>query len=418
MTREVFGDATRGDAWAAVRLEVDGETIVAADAPGLDRPLVGLTLLEAAAVGGEPLAIEALASALGDLFSAVPRPGRVAVAMSGGVDSAVALLHAGPDAVGVTLRLWQDPAAPDTERACCSPAAVSAARRTCHELGLPHVTLDLRERFKSTIVDPFTRGYEAGETPNPCMRCNGAFRFDELVAFAERAGADELWTGHYARLVEREGVRLVARAADEHKDQSYMLGAVNPALLERVRFPLGDQTKEATRMEAGAAGLAAAGRLESQEACFLGGDDYRSFLERQGVRAAEGEILDRRGTRVGTHRGHWRYTPGQRRGLGVNGGRALYVLRTEPETNTVVVGSRDELAVTSIDARGRLYVPVSEAEVKVRHRSAPVGAGVSETDEGFTLELTEPAYGVARGQFAVLYDEGAVVGAGAITAVA
>ena len=418
MARDVFGDATRGDAWAAVRLEVDGERIVAADAPGLDHPLAGLTLLEAAAVGGEPLAVEALASALGDVFDAAPRPGRVAVAMSGGVDSAVALLRAGPDAVGVTLRLWQDPAAPDTERACCSPAAVSAARRTCHELRLPHVTLDRRERFKSTIVDPFARAYEAGETPNPCMRCNGAFRFDELVAFAERAGADELWTGHYARLVEREGVRLVARAADEHKDQSYMLGAVNPALLARVRFPLGEQTKEATRAEAGAAGLAAAGRLESQEACFLGGDDYRSFLERQGIRAENGDIVDRGGTRVGTHRGHWRYTPGQRRGLGVNGGRALFVLRTEPSTNTVVVGSRDELAVTSIDARGRLYVPVSEAEVKVRHRSAPVGAGVSETDKGFTLELTEPAYGVARGQFAVLYDEGAVVGAGAITAVA
>ena len=418
MARELFGDATRGDAWAAVRLEVDDETILAADARGLDRSLVGLTLLEAAAVGGEPLAGEALASALGEAFTAAPQPGRVAVAMSGGVDSAVALLRAGPDAVGVTLRLWQDPAALDTERACCSPAAVSAARRTCHELGLPHVTLDLRERFKSTIVDPFTRAYEAGETPNPCMRCNGAFRFDELVAFAERAGADELWTGHYARLVERDGVRLVARAIDDHKDQSYMLAAVDPALLERVRFPLGDQTKEATRAEAGAAGLAAAGRLESQEACFLGGDDYRSFLERQGVQAGNGDVVDPEGIRVGSHRGHWRYTPGQRRGLGVNGGRALYVLRTDPSTNTVVVGSRDELAVRSIEARGRLYVPVDEADVKVRHRSEPVGASVSETHDGFTLELADPAYGVARGQFAVLYDEGAVVGAGAITAVA
>jgi tRNA-specific 2-thiouridylase len=417
MTRDVFGDATRGDAWAAVRLELDGDTVVAADAPGLDRPLVGLTLLEAAAVSGEPLAVEALASALGQAFEAPARPGRVAVAMSGGVDSAVALHRAGPDALGVTLRLWQDPAAPDTERACCSPAAVSAARGTCHDLGLPHVTLDLRERFKSTIVDPFTRAYEAGETPNPCMRCNGAFRFDELAGFAERAGADELWTGHYARLVERDGVRLVARAADEHKDQSYMLGAVDPGLLGRVRFPLGELTKEATRAEATAAGLAAAGRLESQEACFLGGDDYRSFLERQGVRGGEGDIVDAEGIRVGTHPGHWRYTPGQRRGLRVNGGRALYVVRTEPETNTVVVGSRDELATTSLEARGRLYLPVGEAEVKVRHRSALVEATVSETIDGFTLELAEPAYGVARGQFAVLYDDGAVVGAGVITAV-
>src|SRR6187200_832310 len=239
MVQEVFGDATRGDNWAAVRLTVDGEIIVAADAPGLDRPLVGLTLLEAAAVGGEPLAVEALAAAIGDVFVAGPRPGRIAVAMSGGVDSAVALLRAGEGAIGVTLRLWQDPAAPDTERACCSPAAVAAARAACHALGR-------RETFKHTIVDPFTQAYVRGETPNPCMRCNGAFRFDELVAFAERAGASELWTGHYARVVERGGMRLVGRSADPEKDQSYMLAAVDPALLERVRFPLGGQTKTQT----------------------------------------------------------------------------------------------------------------------------------------------------------------------------
>jgi tRNA-uridine 2-sulfurtransferase len=418
MTSDVLGDATRGDAWAAVRLAVDRDRILSADAPGLERDLAGLTLLEAARVGGDALAVEALASALGQVFHAEPRAGRVAVAMSGGVDSAVALLRAGPDSLGVTLRLWQDPEAPDTERACCSPTAVSAARRTCHDLGLPHVTLDLRERFKSAIVDPFARAYEAGETPNPCMRCNGAFRFDELVAFAERAGADELWTGHYARIVERDGVRLVGRAADEGKDQSYMLAAVDPALLERVRFPLGEQTKSETRDEAAGAGLAAASRLESQEACFLGGDDYRSFLERQGVSALPGAIVDATGTRVGTHSGHWRYTTGQRRGLHVNASRPLYVLRTEAATNTVVVGSRDELAVTSIRATGPTYLPVERAEVKVRHRSEPVPARVAGAGDGFTLELDEPAYGVARGQFAVLYDDDAVVGAGVITDVA
>jgi tRNA-uridine 2-sulfurtransferase len=418
MSTEVFGDATRGEGWAAIRLELDGDTIVAADAPGLERSLDGLTLLEAAAVGGEPLAVDALASALAQAFEAAPRTGRVAVAMSGGVDSAVALLRAGPDALGVTLRLWQDPAAPDSERACCSPAAVTAARATCHGLGRPHVTLDLRERFKATIVDPFTHAYEGGETPNPCMRCNGVFRFDELVAFAERAGAEELWTGHYARLVERDGTRLVARSVDEHKDQSYMLAAVDPAKLERVRFPLGDQTKEETRAEAAAAGLAAARRLESQEACFLGGDDYRAFLERQGVRSQPGAIVDRDGTAIGSHEGYWRFTPGQRRGLHVNGGRPLYVLRTESETNTVVVGSHDELAVTSLDAQGRLYVDVDEADVKVRYRSAPVPAAVSQTAAGFSLQLGAPAFGVARGQFAVLYDDDAVVGAGVITDVA
>ena len=415
---EVFGDATRGDSWAAVRLTVDGNRILAADAPGLERPLVGLSMLEAAAVDGEPLAVEALASALGQAFRAAPRPGRVAVAMSGGVDSAVALHRAGSEAIGVTLRLWQDPAAPDTERACCSPAAVAAARATCHALGIPHVTLDLREQFKSTIVDPFTRAYEQGETPNPCMRCNGAFRFDELVAFARHAGADELWTGHYARIVERDGVRLVGRAVDDRKDQSYMLSAVDPALLGRVRFPLGEQTKDETRAQATVAGLAAATRPESQEACFLGGDDYRTFLERQGLRSAEGAIVDAHGATIGSHDGYWRFTPGQRRGLRVNASRPLYVVGTDAATNTVTVGTRERLATTSVDARGRLYVPVADGEAKLRYRSAPVRASVTASEDGFSLELAEPVYGVARGQVAVVYDDDAVVGSGVITDVA
>jgi tRNA-specific 2-thiouridylase len=247
---EAFGDATLEGKWASVHLWARGDVIVDAHAEGLDAPLVGLTLLEAAAVGGEQLAVEALASALGQIFVTRPDSGRAVVAMSGGVDSAVALLRAMPNAIGVTLRLWQDPAAPNAERACCSPAAVAAARSTCHSLGLPHVTLDLREEFRHAVVEPFAQGYEAGETPNPCVRCNGAFRFDELLAFASRAGASTLWTGHYARVVERDGVRLIARGADLRKDQSYMLATLAPDVLDRIRFPLGGQTKEMTRAEA------------------------------------------------------------------------------------------------------------------------------------------------------------------------
>ncbi len=418
MSTDVFGDATRGDAWTAVRLTVEGDTILGADAPGLDRGLEGLSLIDAASVGGEPLAVEALAAALGPVFRAEVRPGRVAVAMSGGVDSAVALRRAGENAIGVTLRLWQDPAAPDTDRACCSPAAVAAARATCHALGVPHVTLDLREEFKHTIVDPFVDAYRDGETPNPCMRCNGAFRFDELVAFATRAGAEELWTGHYARIVERDGMKLVGRGIDPQKDQSYMLAAVDPALLDRVRFPLGEQTKAETRAEAASAGLAAARRAESQEACFLGGDDYRAFLGRQGLRSSEGAVVDTDGVELGLHDGYWNFTPGQRRGVRVSAERPLYVLETDAATNTVTVGERDRLAVTSLEARGRLYAPVTTADVKVRYRSAAVRSKVTETDEGFTLELGEPAFGVARGQVAVVYDDDAVVGAGVIARVA
>ncbi|HJQ74626.1 MAG TPA: tRNA methyl transferase PRC-barrel domain-containing protein, partial [Gaiellaceae bacterium] len=333
--REVFGDSSRNGEWAAVRLVVDGDRIVEADAPGLERNIRGLTPFVAASVGGETLAVDALANALGSVFRAAPSPGRVAVAMSGGVDSAVALLRSLPNAVGVTLRLWLDPAGPDSERACCSPESVIAARETCHRLGVPHVTLDLREEFRRAVVTPFVRGYARGETPNPCTRCNGGFRFAELLAFARRAGADRLATGHYARIVEREGRLLLARGADARKDQSYMLAGLDPRHLARVSFPLAEQGKEATRAEAERAGLAAARRPESQEACFLAGDDYRSFLARHGLEGEAGAILAEDGSELGRHDGYWRFTPGQRRGLGLAAPEPLYVLGTRPAANAV-----------------------------------------------------------------------------------
>jgi len=399
-----------------VRLGFDGERIVEADASGLDCSLVGLTLLEAASVGGETLAVDALANAIGPVFRAPRLSGRVAVAMSGGVDSAVALLKSLPNAIGVTLRLWLDPDGPDAERACCSPDAVLAARATCHSLGVPHVTLDLRDEFRRAVVEPFVRGYERGETPNPCIHCNGGFRFARLLAFAHRAGADTLATGHYARIVQHRGRILLARGLDPVKDQSYMLARLDPAKLDRISFPLGAQTKAQTRAEAERAGLAAAGRGESQEACFLAGDDYRSFLERRGLEANEGPIVDEDGQEIGRHSGYWRFTPGQRKGLGVSAQQPLYAIRSNASTNTVVVGRREALARTTIDAAGDLYVPVDRAEAKLRYRSEAVPARIHPQGGGFRLELDQPAYGVASGQAAVLYEDGVVVGAGLIQA--
>jgi tRNA-specific 2-thiouridylase len=411
---QVVGDSARGDEFALVRLTLDGERIVDADAPGLDQSLVGLTLLEAAAVGGETLAVDALANAIAPAFRAPASPGRVAVAMSGGVDSAVALLRSLPNAIGVTLRLWLDPEGPSAERACCSPEAVIAARETCHELGIPHVTLDLRDEFRRAVVDPFVRGYADGETPNPCMRCNGAFRFGRLLAFARAAGADTLVTGHYARIVDHRGMRLLARAADPDKDQSYMLAQLSPARLDRIAFPLGAQTKADTRAEAKRAGLAVASRVESQEACFLAGDDYRSFLERRGLRSADGPIIGEDGRELGRHPGHWRFTPGQRKGLGVSAGEPLYALATDARTNTVVVGPRGSLGRTVVEADGRLHVAVQRGDVKLRYRSNAVAARVEETESGFRLHLDEPSYGIATGQAAVVYEGDVVVGAGTI----
>jgi tRNA-specific 2-thiouridylase len=292
---------------------------------------------------------------------------------------------------------------------------VIAAREACHARGLPHVTLDLREAFRRAVVTPFVRGYARGETPNPCIACNGGFRFAELLAFAKRIGAAKLATGHYARIVEHEGRLLLARGADPGKDQSYMLGRVDPRFLDRIWFPLGEQLKTDTRAEAAAAGLAAAGRAESQEACFLAGDDYRAFLGRQGLASKPGAIVDENGTKIGTHDGFWRFTPGQRRGLGVAASAPLYALRTDARTNTVVAGDREALARRRVAARGRLHVPVRHVDAKLRYRSPAVGASAEATARGFRLDLDEPAYGVAVGQAAVLYDGDVVVGSGLIT---
>jgi tRNA-specific 2-thiouridylase len=420
---EVLGDAGNGDDWAWLRLAVSDGRVVRAEGegPGVPRlaaAVTGLSLLGAAAVPGEPLAAEALASALGRAVEANAEPRRIAVAMSGGVDSAVALVHAraaGLEPVGVTLRLWIDPAAPDSERACCSTTSVRAARELCHSLGIPHITLDRRERFKDDVVGAFVDGYARGETPNPCVTCNGGFRFDELLRFCDRLGASRLATGHYARIVTHRGRRLLARAADPAKDQSYMLGLLDPGVLPRLWFPLGEQTKTETRAQAKVAGLAVATATESQEICFLGGGDYRGFLERQGLEPRRGPILDPAGQEIGNHDGFWRFTPGQRRGLNLTASQdPAYVMSTIPATNAVVAGPRRALATSSVVVQGSLHVAVERVSAKLRYRSPAVSAIVA-TDAGrLTLSLEEPAFGVARGQAAVMYDGDAIVGAGLV----
>jgi tRNA-specific 2-thiouridylase len=215
--------------------------------------------------------------------------------------------------------------------------------------------------------------------------------------------------------VEHGGRLLLARGADAGKDQSYMLARLDPRLLDRIAFPLGESSKEDVRAEARAAGLAVAGRAESQEACFLAGGDYRDFLARHGVGSAAGAIVGEDGAKLGEHEGFWRFTPGQRRGLGVAAGAPLYALRTEARTNTVVVGPRESLARRTVSARGRLHAPVARADAKLRYRSPAVAAAVEPTASGFRLRLDEPAYGVAPGQAAVLYDGDVVVGSGLVT---
>jgi tRNA-specific 2-thiouridylase len=335
--------------------------------------------------------------------------------LSGGVDSAVAALLAGDRAVAVTLELWADPFN-DAEASCCSAHAVRVARSVAHGMGMPHFTLDLREPFRAGVVEPFLAGYAAGETPNPCVGCNGHVRLDAMVAFADRLGAATLATGHYAR-VTSDG--LLRAAGDPAKDQTYMLAAVAPETLARLRFPLGELTKPRVRELAAEAGLPVASKAESQDLCFLAGTGKAAFLARHaGLDDRPGEIVDRDGTVLARHRGAHHFTVGQRKGLGVAAPEPLYVLATEMGSNRVVAGPREALATTRVALRGaRLYRAAEQVDrVKLRYRSRALPCRVAaEHGRGrVELELLEPADGAAPGQTACLLRGDVVVGWGTI----
>jgi tRNA-specific 2-thiouridylase len=426
------GAATAAASAACGRLRGASLPAALSLSPGdLDAELGGLG---AARRHGPELVVDALARALEGWYSArLGQPGlplaagRVAVAMSGGVDSAVAamlLRDAGHEVVGVTMRLWHDPAAAAAERSCCSPETVRLARASAHALGIPHLTLDAAERFRRGVVEQFVAGYRAGLTPNPCVTCNGDVRFRLLAEAAALLGARGLASGHYARVARsRTGRRLVARAADADKDQSYMLARLPAPLLERMAFPLGELGKDAVRRMARAAALPAADAVESQEVCFVGADGYAAFLERTGgMTPRPGPIVDADGRRLGTHGGHWRYTVGQRRGLGLSGAGPAYVLAVDAARNTVTVGPRDTLAVGGL----RLESPVvhedldvagAPLEVRVRYRGGALsGRAALAPDGALEVALREPVLGLAAapGQTAALYRDGRLVAAGTI----
>jgi tRNA-uridine 2-sulfurtransferase len=450
----VAGGAPCGDLLrVSVRVEDDRVAVAGFDAEGCGaltaagsavvELVEGAGFLEAARIGPDEidaalgglvapkrhvaeLAADALHRALGavakaGLPSLGPSSRRTLVAMSGGVDSAAAAqlaLDAGDEVVAVTLELWADPAT-DGERSCCSPQAVRGARRLAHGMGLPHLTLDLRERFRAEVVDGFVAGYAAGRTPNPCVRCNGEVRFDAMLALADTLGAARLATGHYARIARDAGGPLVRAAADERKDQSYMLARLEPALLDRLSFPLGGLTKGAVRALAREAGLPVADKRESQDLCFVAGLGGRAFLQRHGGPRLRrpGEIVDTRGKVLGRHEGQHNFTVGQRRGVGVSSTEPLYVLERDPERNRVVVGPKEELATTRVALEGaRLHRPAADVQtVRLRYHARPLACTVADEGEGRLLvELAEPAHAIAPGQLACLMGADTVVGYGTI----
>ena len=421
--------ATRA-ATAAVAEMVDGETVIDASRIGSDEVDEAVGGLTPAKRHAAQLAADALHRALASAAAstqtlAAPREGRVLIAMSGGVDSAVAALlerERGADVLAVTLKLWADPET-DGAKACCSPEAVLGARAVAHSLDIPHLTLDLEEEFRRRVVGTFLDGYGAGATPNPCIVCNGEVRIAAMVDLAERLGAERLVTGHYARIVEDADGPLLAAAADQGKDQSYMLAALPPAMLDRLGFPLTDLTKPEVREIAARHGLSVAKKPESQDLCFLAGQGKERFLRRHaGLGERDGAVLDRAGRKLGRHRGHHNFTVGQRRGIGVAAPEPLYVLATDAAANTVTVGTRAELATHRVRIRDAvLHRAGGRVDgVKLRYRATPVPASVADAAPGahpaLELELDEPFDAASPGQAAVLLSGEAIVGHGTIAA--
>ncbi len=443
--RITFSVAIAGDSVVDAGFDADGCGSATAAGSAAVTLVRGGSILDAARIGPREIAAElgglspgklhaaelaadALARALGGEVRRSARleaSGRTLVAMSGGVDSAVAALLCNEDggAVAVTLELWAD-AENDAERSCCSASAVAQARALAHSLQMAHFTLDLRQEFRTGVVEPFIAGYAAGETPNPCVGCNGHVRLDAMLQFADHLGCARLATGHYARIAESDhsGGPLLRLAADPAKDQTYMLAALAPASLARMWFPLGELTKPEVRRIAAAAGLPVAAKVDSQDLCFLAGTDRARFLARHGGPGdRDGVVVDREGTVLARHRGQHRFTVGQRRGIGVAHGEPLYVLAKEAAGNRVVVGPRAALSVERVAVRSAQLRRDGDRvdRVKLRYRSKPLPARLAGSPgqgrhRALTIELADPVDGAAPGQLACLMDGELVVGWGTI----
>ncbi len=352
---------------------------------------------------------------------------RVVVAMSGGVDSSVAaalLLEAGYDVVGMMMRLWTDEAAGGAEHnRCCTPDQMRSARAVADQLGIPFYVLDTQAVFRETVVRYFIDGHRAGDTPNPCLACNRQIRFDWLLRNALALEADYMATGHYAR-VSDDGVgrRQLRKGIDESKDQSYVLSVLNQGQLSRALFPIGEYTKAQARQIAARLGFDAASKKDSQDLCFLGDQDYRSFLRRHAPDLSQkGPIVTRDGEILGEHGGLSNYTIGQRKGLGVSSNQPLYVLAMNPSRQALIVGGRDELGRDELVATGVNWISEEapampfRAEVKIRYQATPQRAWIEPTDNGgFRARFDAPQRDITPGQAAVVYQGELCLGGGLI----
>ena len=346
--------------------------------------------------------------------------------MSGGVDSSVAaalLKQQGYEVIGMMLRLWSEPGKEDSNR-CCTPDSMAQARRVAAKLDIPFYVVDAKDVFRQTVVEYFLAGYASGGTPNPCLVCNRSIRWTFLLDHALALGADFMATGHYARIQNSEfGIRKLSRAVDATKDQSYVLHVLTQEKLRRALFPVGDYPKTEIRQIAESFGLPTASRKDSQDLCFLAGEDYRNFLQRNAPQLNQpGEIVTTDGKVLGQHNGLANYTIGQRKGLGLASPVPLYVLGKDAASNAVIVGTEDELGTRELIANevnwvsGEAPSAPFRAEVKIRYTARPAWAEVTPTENGTQTRVTfeAPARDVTAGQAAVFYVNDEVLGGGII----
>jgi tRNA-specific 2-thiouridylase len=346
--------------------------------------------------------------------------------MSGGVDSSVAaalLKEQGYEVIGMMLRLWSEPGKEDSNR-CCTPDSMAQARRVAAKLDIPFYVIDAKDVFRETVVEYFLEGYARGETPNPCLICNRKIRWTFLLDHALALGADFMATGHYARARKDEsGKTQLLRAVDRGKDQSYVLHVLDQEKLKRALFPVGDYTKPEIRQIAERHGLPTASRKDSQDLCFLAGDDYRNFLQRNAAEMLKpGEIVTRDGKVVGEHSGLANYTIGQRKGLGVVSSVPLYVITKHAVRNTLVVGTQDELGSLELTARdvnwmnGEVPAEPFRAEVKIRYTAKEAEALVTPLGENQAqVTFDAPQRDITAGQAAVFFQNDLLIGGGIIS---
>jgi tRNA-specific 2-thiouridylase len=346
---------------------------------------------------------------------------RVLVAMSGGVDSSVAaalMLAEGHEVVGVTMKMWSGPNGEAPTSGCCTVSDTEDARRVAAQLDIAYYVLDYTDRFRTGVIDHFVDDYLHGRTPNPCVECNRTVKFRHLLEQADDFDCELLVTGHYARIRQAERRLELLRGVDRAKDQSYVLSMLGQDQLSRTRFPIGEIDKTETRRIAAELGLRTAGKAESMDICFVAGGDYRRFLRSVAPEAERpGPYVDNEGNVLGQHRGVATVTIGQRKGLGVALGQPRHVIDVIPETATVVLGRREDMAVTGVDLEQVTWVDAAlgvgtAVEIQYRAHSDAVEALLSEGGAWFS----QTQYGVAPGQTVAFYDGERVLGSAVITA--